>query len=311
MTVLMTEVATRVFNTPLMMHEGKAIAALSAIGGRIVDGGVEFAGGIEPIYHVAFENGRPSAGRLSNRVGAAYEAAGRRPYDMHENVAVIPIEGTLVHKGAYVGASSGRTSYQGLQAQIRAAANDPKVKGVVFEVDSFGGEVAGAFETADMIHALSAMKPTLSILTDHAASAGYLLASASRQIIMPEHGMAGSIGVITMHADYSGALEKQGVKVTVLSAGKHKAEGSPYAALPEDVANRMLSGLNAARESFAAAVGKYRGKRFSASAAMATEAATYRGSEAVAIGMADATSHAIPALDAFVVNVNRRGPSFV
>jgi transposase len=65
----------------------------------------------------------------------------------------------------------------------------------VFEVDSLGGELAGAFETADLIARLSAEKPTLAILTDHALSAGYLLASAARQIIMPEHGRAGSIGV--------------------------------------------------------------------------------------------------------------------
>jgi len=33
--------------------------------------------------------------------------------------------------------------------------------GVVFEVDSLGGELAGAFETADLIARLSAEKPTL------------------------------------------------------------------------------------------------------------------------------------------------------
>jgi len=49
-----------------------------------------------------------------------------------------------------------------------------KHKGVVFEVDSFGGE----------------------LLTDHTLSAAYLLASAARQIIIPEYGRAGSIGAL-------------------------------------------------------------------------------------------------------------------
>jgi hypothetical protein len=47
-----------------------------------------------------------------------------------------------------------------------------KHKGVVFEVDSFGDE----------------------LLTNHTLSAAYLLASAARQMIIPEHGRAGSIG---------------------------------------------------------------------------------------------------------------------
>ena len=71
-----------------------------------------------------------------------------------------------------------------------------KHKGVVFEVDSFGGELAGAFETTDLIARLSAEKPTLAILTDHTLSAAYLLASAARQIIIPEYGRAGSIGAL-------------------------------------------------------------------------------------------------------------------
>ena len=42
----------------------------------------------------------------------------------------------------------GETSYEGLQAQVLRAMRNPTIKGVVFEVDSFGGELAGAFETA-------------------------------------------------------------------------------------------------------------------------------------------------------------------
>lgn len=308
--MLLPEIATRVFDAPLMMHPGKAVAALTAIGGRIVDGGVEIASGIDPIHHVAFEGGRILAGRLSDSVGRRYDAAGQAPFDIIEGVAVIPIEGTLVHKGAYVGASSGRTSYQGLQAQIIRAARNPNVRGIAFEVDSFGGEVAGAFETARLIHAAGQAKPTISILTDHALSAGYLLGSAARQVVMPEHGRAGSIGVITMHADYSGQLEKQGVKVTVLAAGKRKADGSPFAALPEDVATQIMGRLEDMRRSFAAHVGEFRGRRFNAAQALATEAADFGGNHAASIGMADAVGNPLEAFSAFIAEVNRsRGPA--
>jgi ClpP class serine protease len=83
-----------------------------------------------------------------------------------------------------------------------------KHKGVVFAVDSFGGELAGAFKKTDLIARLSVDKSTLAILADHTLSAAYLLASAAWQIIIPEHGRAGSIGVGTLHTDFSAALEQ-------------------------------------------------------------------------------------------------------
>src|SRR4051812_28234103 len=104
--ILRTEIASRVFNTMLFMHEGKAQAGLAALGGRIVDGGIEFDSGFAPIEHVAFENGRPSLGRIGDGLGRRFDRAGVVPFDMYDGVAVIPVEGTLVHKGGYVGMSS-------------------------------------------------------------------------------------------------------------------------------------------------------------------------------------------------------------
>lgn len=304
--ILKTRIAQRAFNTPLLMHPGKAVAALSAIGARIVPGGVDFDADAEPVQHVAFEGGRPSMGRIGDRLGRAFDREGRPPFDMIDNVAVIPIEGTLVHKGAYVGSSSGETSYQGLQSQILRAIRSDQVKGVAFEVDSYGGEVAGAFETADMIAALSKLKPTIAILTDFAYSAGYLMAAAARQIVMPETGGAGSIGVVTMHADFSAAMEQKGIKVTLLHSGAHKIDGNQFEPLPEEVRATIQTELDAVRTQFAAHVGRYRGARLTATAALATEAATFRGSEAVAAGLADAVGHGSDAFNAFIRAVNQR-----
>jgi ClpP class serine protease len=46
--------------------------------------------------------------------------------------------------------------------------------------------------------------------------------------------MAGSIGVYGSHEDHSQELEKQGIKVTLISAGKYKTEGSPLGELSAD-----------------------------------------------------------------------------
>lgn len=295
-------IASRLFNTPLLAHPGKAAAVLAGIGGRVAGGRVAFTGA-EPVQHVAFEGRGPSMGTLSGRLD---RQSGSRPiYDMVGNVAVIPIEGTLVHKGGWLESNSGETSYQGIQAQVQRAMRDPAVKGVVFEVDSYGGEVSGGFETAAMISQLSAQKPTLSILSDCAYSAGYLLACAARQVVVPETGGCGSIGVIAMHTDISAALEDAGLKVTILKAGAHKADFNPVEPLPEDVANRYLAEIEDIRKKFCATVAANRGGRITFEDAMATEADTYQGAAAVETGLADATGTPFEAFQAFCTVINR------
>jgi ClpP class serine protease len=268
----------------------------------VIGGEVEFAGAT-PISHVAFGGGGPRLGTIGGRLDR--EIGTRRAYDMVGNVAIIAIEGSLVHKGAWLESESGETSYQGIQTQVSRARRDPNVKGVCFEIDCYGGESSGAFETADMVFALSREKPSIAILSDVAYSGGYLLAAAARQVIVPEQGGCGSIGAVTMHIDVSRALEAMGEKVTIIAAGAHKADFNPFEALPEDVAAKVKGELESIRASFAAAVSKYRGPRFSFDDAMATEADCYSGAEAVTRGLADATGYPSDAFEAFVTSLNR------
>jgi signal peptide peptidase SppA len=307
---VLSRIASRVFGVPLLINEDKAVAILAGLGGRLVEGGIVFPQGIAAIEHVAFENGRPSIGRLGDPLGRRLNARGIFPFDVVDNVAVIPVEGTLVHKGGYIGSSSGETSYQGLQTQVAAAARahrDGLIKGTVFEVDSFGGEAAGAFETADAIARLSAQMPTLAVLTDSAMSGGYLMASAARAIVMPQFGEAGSIGVLRMHLDLSRKLANEGIKVTLLTAGKHKADGNSFEPLAPAMAQKMIAEAETMRGTFANHVGRYRGARFTAAQALATEAQTYRGAEAQSVGLVDAIGPANEAFDAFISEVNRKG----
>ena len=86
--------------------------------------------------------------------------------------------------------------------------------------------MAGCFETAEMIWRLSQRKPTMAILTDHACSAAYLLAAPTRQIVLPPTGLAGSIGVMALHLDLSGVLEKMGARSADLIQGGRKTHFS-------------------------------------------------------------------------------------
>ncbi len=295
--MMMTRIAARLFNAPLLVHPGKAAAILAGIGGRVAGAEVHLTNGIAPLDH--------RAGTVGDQLGRAYDAHGIKTYDVVNGVAVIPVEGSLVHKGGWLGSESGETSYEGLQTQVLRAVRDPAVRGIAFEVDSCGGEVSGAFETSDMIFSAGQVKPTIAILSDEAYSAGYLMAAACRQVVLPETGGAGSIGVITLHTDMSRALEAAGLTVTILAAGVHKADGNPFQPLPAEVAATIRAELDGVRAMFAGRVAAYRGARLSFDQAIATEARTYAGEAAVEAGLADATGHPSDAFQAFVTAVNR------
>lgn len=306
MSVAYGQVAQRVFNTPLLYDPRKAEAFLAGLGGRIAGSPVVIANPEGSVDHTAFENGRPSAGRLSGGLGRFLENRGINPVEVVEGVAVIPIEGSLIHKGGWVGASSGETSYQGLQTQLAwVERNRSKLKGAVFEVDSYGGEVSGSFETAAMIRRLSKIMPTISILTDFAYSAGYMMASQARQIVMPKFGGAGSIGVIMVHADYSAQYMQDGIRVTIIRSGAQKAKGNPFEALDDRVAARWQAEVDAMREEFAETVSLGRGRRFNRAKALATEAEPYGAEDAVRLGLADAIGDPSEAFDQFIREVNR------
>jgi signal peptide peptidase SppA len=212
---------------------------------------------------------------------------GDAPYPVVDGIAVIEISGVLIHRGGWIGQSSGQTSYEGIAAQIEAAAEDPAVRGLALEIDSFGGEVAGVFDLADHIRAIRGSKPVWAFVAEHAFSAGYALASQADRILLPRTGALGSIGVVVLHADLSGQLDQDGVRVTLVHSGQHKVDGNPYQPLPEAVRDDIQREIDVLRFLFAETVAAGRAGRLSQEAALATEAATFRGVDAVAAGLAD------------------------
>ncbi len=293
------QIAQRAFNTPLMVDPAKALAFLSGLGPRITGQEITFQGLEVEATDEAAAAQPARASLFGNDLAQRHQRNGNQPYAVIDGIAVIEIAGTLVHRGAWIGQSSGLTSYEGIAAQLQAAVADPGVRGIALDIDSFGGEVAGAFDLADRIRAARAQKPVHAFVAEHALSAGYVLASQADRIILPRTGAVGSIGVVSLHTDMSGALDQKGIAVTLIHAGTHKIDANPYQPLPEALHDQMQRELEVVRFLFAETVAAGRGDRLTHGGALATEAAVFRGADAIAAGLADELADPVTAFRAF------------
>ncbi len=195
------------------------------------------------------------------------------------------MSGTLVSRTRALQPYSGMTGYNGIIARLQQAASDPMVDGILLDMDTPGGMVAGAFDCADIIARVRDIKPVWALANDMNCSAGQLLASAASRRLVTQTARTGSIGVMMAHSNYGAALEKQGVEITLIYSGSHKVDGNPYSHLPDDVRETLQSRMDATRRMFAQKVSAYTG--LSVQAVLDTEAAVYSAQEAIDAGLAD------------------------
>ena len=289
--------AARLFNTPLLVHPQKLDAIIAGLGARLLGG------------DIAFDSTDTDSAALlpvdmfSTRRGKRADAG----YMVTDGVAVISANGALVHRTRLDADSNFLLGYNDLARKAEDAMDDPDVHAVLQIYDSPGGEVSGAFEYSDRIHALRGKKPMYAIADSLAASAAYLGGSAFDQLSVSQTGYAGSIGVVMRHVDLSVALQNEGVRVTHIYAGDHKIDGNPYEALPKSVRADFQDEINSLYELFVAAVARNTG--LSVEAIRATQAAVYRGQAAVDIGLATAWPPPINCFQSWPRFARGRSPS--
>lgn len=224
-------------------------------------------------------------------------------FDEIDGIAVVPVRGVLLNDWGALDPWWGITGYDGIMAKVTAAAADPEVRGIVFDIASGGGEVAGVDACARAIREAGEAKPVVSILNEEAYSAAYWLASATHSIAVPKTGGVGSIGVVALHADFTKALDEWGVKVTVLRAGARKAEGNPYEPLGDATRADWQAEMDAIRQLFVETVAANRD--LDPKALLATEARCIPAitGEALKLRLADAVASPAEAWAAFAAGI--------
>ena len=165
---------------------------------------------------------------------SARAASSRKSTKGGGQIAVIPVYDSLVFRTLGLRALSGLTSYEDIRGRFREARDDSSVEGILFDIDSHGGEEAGLFDLVDEIHEARGEKPIMAVANEMAYSAAYAIASAADEIYLPRTGGVGSIGVVALHVDQSSYDAQKGFKYTYIYAGSHKIDYSPRPPFPRD-----------------------------------------------------------------------------
>lgn len=138
---------------------------------------------------------------LATRAGSRMD--GTRYTQRRDGVAVIDVTGTIMRRADLFMEISGGTATGHLATDFQAALDDPKVRAIVLNIDSPGGEATGIHELANQIfnargrlNADGSPKSIVAYAEGFAASAAYWIASAADEIVTDATAMLGSIGVV-------------------------------------------------------------------------------------------------------------------
>lgn len=171
-----------------------------------------------------------------------------------QRIQVIPLVGTIANRAQSMGIGATRFA-----AKVEEAAADPRVDGILVEVDSPGGSVTGVPEAAEAVFNARASKPVTTFVNGLMASAGYWIGAAAEEVIASRSSEAGSIGVFMLHEDWTENLAADGIVVTEISAGRFKTEGAPWKALDDEAKEYLQARVTEAYDWFVSDVARYRG----------------------------------------------------
>jgi ClpP class serine protease len=121
-----------------------------------------------------------------------------------------------------------------VDALTRCAAN-PMIKNIDLLIDSPGGEVNGCDDVYVAVRDLAKQKNVRAVNVGLMASAAYYLGCPANEIVATGPGcLTGSIGVVISTYDWSGAMDKMGVKkVTIVS--KNAPDKAPNVATSQGI----------------------------------------------------------------------------
>ncbi len=144
--------------------------------------------------------------------------------EISNGVAIIPIQGTLMHKASLMDKQCGACSYQDIKANVTEAL-DLGVEKIVLNVDSPGGTSMGASETGRFIQRSADFVRIEAVTDGMMCSAAYEVCAAAHSIKATRTAQVGSIGTFLAWLDQTVRYEMAGLKMDVIASGPLKGAG--------------------------------------------------------------------------------------
>jgi len=117
---------------------------------------------------------------------------------------------------------------------LKELTDDESVKAVIVRVNSPGGTVVGGEALYLSLRAVSKKKPVVAVMGELAASAGYMTAIGADYLVARQGTITGSIGVILQTTEFTGLLDKLGIKPEAIKSRPLKAQPSPLEPMSEE-----------------------------------------------------------------------------
>jgi signal peptide peptidase SppA len=243
----------------------------------------------------------------------ADSAAARRPSASvpvgTSSAALIPVVGPLSQRPNFISDLFGWSDYETIGASLRAALTDPAVSTLAFFIDSPGGVISGLPELSDEIYASRRAKPSVAFASNLCASAAFWLGAQASQLVAQASADVGSVGVLSVHLDFSQQLAADGVRPTIIASTPYKAETSPLVSLTPEALQYEQGRIDALHGDFVAALARGRGV---AAASVQRDFGSGRllnAREARRVAMVDAISPNLGDALARMPGASRRGSS--
>jgi len=191
-----------------------------------------------------------------------------------DHIAKVKIEGTI-------------TEDEELLARLERIRTSPRVKGVILSIDSPGGTTVGGESIYEAVRKLAADKPVVAEVGTLAASAGYMIASATDHIVARKTSIVGSIGVLIQYPDVSSLMDKLGIKLEEVKSSPLKAAPSPFKPTNDDERAMVRKLILDSYDWFVGIVAERRGMSHEQALALA-DGSIFTGRQALANHLIDA-----------------------
>jgi len=179
---------------------------------------------------------------------------------------------------------------------LRALRERRRIRGVLLDISSGGGEAIASTDFYLGVKRLDAVKPVVVSIGSMGASGAYMAALGGRRIFAYPDSAVGSIGVIFPHFAVRDLLRRLGISVELVHLGVHKDAYQGYRPLTEEERAKLQAVAQESYDSFVALVARERHRSLEEVRALAT-GEFWSGARSLELGLVDALGDRDAALE--------------